>query len=358
MASPPSSPRKQHARSLFAGLPRHYDRAGAALSFGQDPRWRAAARGRRSRWDLRTACSTSRPAPAWSRRRSCARTGCHVTALDQSADMLAGLRARLAADPAAGGADRAARGRGGAAAVRRRRVRRAHVHLPAALRRRPRRDAARARARRQARRDGRDGRVRRAARGACCARCGGSTRAPCMPLLGRLLSRDWQEVGAFLGPSIEGFYARVPVVAARRAVGGGGPGGGPRAADELRRRRRDDGGPRGVSDGLDRPAFYALPGGGWRDLVTLLHPPYTAWHLSLRRARRRGVVALRPRPPRRRARRVPARGRRRRARARRAARPPARHPPLRSHADRARGARARRRVRDRRRRCGHCLARR
>jgi hypothetical protein len=30
----------------------------------------------------------------------------------------------------------------------------------------------------------------------------------------------------------------------------------------------------------DRPAFYALAAGGWRDLVTLLHPPYTAWHLS------------------------------------------------------------------------------
>jgi hypothetical protein len=29
-----------------------------------------------------------------------------------------------------------------------------------------------------------------------------------------------------------------------------------------------------------RPAFYALRSGGWRDLVTLLHPPYTAWHLS------------------------------------------------------------------------------
>ncbi len=29
-----------------------------------------------------------------------------------------------------------------------------------------------------------------------------------------------------------------------------------------------------------RPAFYALGPGGWRDLVTLLHPPYTAWHLS------------------------------------------------------------------------------
>jgi hypothetical protein len=30
----------------------------------------------------------------------------------------------------------------------------------------------------------------------------------------------------------------------------------------------------------DRPAFYALPRGGWRDWWTLLHPPYTLWHLS------------------------------------------------------------------------------
>src|SRR5512133_4144061 len=29
-----------------------------------------------------------------------------------------------------------------------------------------------------------------------------------------------------------------------------------------------------------RPAFYALRPGGWRDLVTVLHPPYTLWHLS------------------------------------------------------------------------------
>jgi hypothetical protein len=29
-----------------------------------------------------------------------------------------------------------------------------------------------------------------------------------------------------------------------------------------------------------RPAFYALTPGGWRDYVTLLHIPYTAWHLS------------------------------------------------------------------------------
>lgn len=30
----------------------------------------------------------------------------------------------------------------------------------------------------------------------------------------------------------------------------------------------------------ERPAFYALRAGGWRDLVTLLHPPYTAWNAS------------------------------------------------------------------------------
>lgn len=30
----------------------------------------------------------------------------------------------------------------------------------------------------------------------------------------------------------------------------------------------------------ERPAFYALRPGGWRDYVTLLHPPYTLWHLS------------------------------------------------------------------------------
>lgn len=29
-----------------------------------------------------------------------------------------------------------------------------------------------------------------------------------------------------------------------------------------------------------KPAFYALDRGGWRDYVTLLHPPYTLWHLS------------------------------------------------------------------------------
>lgn len=35
-----------------------------------------------------------------------------------------------------------------------------------------------------------------------------------------------------------------------------------------------------TSSRLERSSFYALRPGRWRDLITLLHPPYTAWHLS------------------------------------------------------------------------------
>jgi hypothetical protein len=43
----------------------------------------------------------------------------------------------------------------------------------------------------------------------------------------------------------------------------------------------DAGSPRAEREGrVRRPAFYALSPGGWRDVVTVLHPPYTAWHLS------------------------------------------------------------------------------
>jgi hypothetical protein len=42
---------------------------------------------------------------------------------------------------------------------------------------------------------------------------------------------------------------------------------------------RSDAG-RPAAEGLRAPAFYALRPGGWRDVVTILHAPYTAWHLS------------------------------------------------------------------------------
>ncbi len=39
-------------------------------------------------------------------------------------------------------------------------------------------------------------------------------------------------------------------------------------------------GPPEVKGDRTRPAFYAARPGAWRDWWTLLHPPYTAWHLS------------------------------------------------------------------------------
>ncbi|MGH9081261.1 MAG: hypothetical protein ACRDYE_14520 [Acidimicrobiales bacterium] len=36
----------------------------------------------------------------------------------------------------------------------------------------------------------------------------------------------------------------------------------------------------GPPGGERRPAYYAARSGGWRDWWTLLHPPYTSWHLA------------------------------------------------------------------------------
>ena len=90
--------RKEHALEIFSGLPAHYDRAGAALSFGQDPRWRAALvdvlapqPGERV---LDVATGTGMVAA-----RLAHRHGARVVGLDQSPQMLAAARARLARSP-------------------------------------------------------------------------------------------------------------------------------------------------------------------------------------------------------------------------------------------------------------------
>ena len=87
-----------------------------------------------------------------------------------------------------------------------------------------------------------------------------------------------------------------------------------------------------------RPSTRCAPG-GWRDLVTLLHPPYTAWHLSYVAL---GAVAA-PQLHADRllggARRLLPRGRRGGARARRAARPAAADAAVRPRARRARRGR-------------------
>src|SRR5436305_7572820 len=88
------SPRKQHALELFAGLPRAYDRMGAVLSFGQDPRWRRALIDaidpRPGQRILDVATGTGMVAFGLARR------GATVVGLDQSEQMLARARRRAA----------------------------------------------------------------------------------------------------------------------------------------------------------------------------------------------------------------------------------------------------------------------
>jgi demethylmenaquinone methyltransferase / 2-methoxy-6-polyprenyl-1,4-benzoquinol methylase len=96
-AVPPGA-RKDEALELFAPLPDHYDAVAAALSFGQDPRWRramvAAVRAAPSERVLDVATGTGLVAQALVRR-----YGCEVVGLDQSPQMLARARERVAADP-------------------------------------------------------------------------------------------------------------------------------------------------------------------------------------------------------------------------------------------------------------------
>ncbi|MFI5258049.1 MAG: class I SAM-dependent methyltransferase [Candidatus Limnocylindrales bacterium] len=105
-----------------------------------------------------------------------------------------------------------------------------------------------------------------------------------LPLAGRIVSAKWSSVGVFLGPSIERFYARHPVSSIERYWREAGLG------DVSVRRMSLGGGvvisgtkvdpPPSPTPASLAPAFYAAPGGGWHDYWTLLHPPYTVWHLS------------------------------------------------------------------------------
>jgi demethylmenaquinone methyltransferase/2-methoxy-6-polyprenyl-1,4-benzoquinol methylase len=80
------------AKELFAPLGPSYDRVGAALSFGQDPRWRRFLVERLPRDGghvLDVATGTGLVAAELLRR------GFHVTGVDQSPEMLARARARF-----------------------------------------------------------------------------------------------------------------------------------------------------------------------------------------------------------------------------------------------------------------------
>lgn len=96
------SPRTEHARRLFAGLPSSYEWLGAATSFGQDPRWRRFMASRLKVGPehrvLDVATGTSAVARAVVRR-----TGASVVGVDQSEHMVREGETRVAR---AGMADR------------------------------------------------------------------------------------------------------------------------------------------------------------------------------------------------------------------------------------------------------------
>src|SRR3954468_11223922 len=93
------SGRKRHALSLFSGIAADYDRVGAVLSLGQDPRWRRAL------IDSMAPVSTDRVLDvATGTGLIAARLvrcyGCAVVGLDQSVEMLEAARSGSPATPA------------------------------------------------------------------------------------------------------------------------------------------------------------------------------------------------------------------------------------------------------------------
>ena len=201
------SPRKQHALELFTGLPSAYDRMGAVLSFGQDPRWRRAlieAIGPRpGQRILDVATGTGMVAAGLARR------GADVTGLDQSEQMLSAARQRLAEHPDL--ADKITLVQGEA------------EHLPFAdgefdaltftylLRYVDDRAATMRELARVVKPGARIGMVEFGVPGSRPLRAAWRVHTRVgLPLLGRAVSPAWVEVGRFLGPNIEQFHAAEP----------------------------------------------------------------------------------------------------------------------------------------------------
>jgi demethylmenaquinone methyltransferase / 2-methoxy-6-polyprenyl-1,4-benzoquinol methylase len=202
-----TSTRKRHAVQLFRGLPDQYNRVGAVMSFGQDPRWRRALveaiapkPGMRI---LDVATGTGMVAFALTAR------GAEVVGLDQSEAMLGSAQERLRRTPELAGrlsfmlgeAETLPFADGEFDAL-------SFTYLLRYV-------------------DDRAATMRELAR---VVKPGGTiamvefgvpgdpvlrelwrvhTRAG-LPLLGRAVSREWYEVGRFLGPNIEQFHDAEP----------------------------------------------------------------------------------------------------------------------------------------------------
>lgn len=200
---------KREALELFAGLPRHYDRVAATLSFGQDPRWRRAmvAQVGANEGDrvLDVATGTGMVAQALVRRYRCA-----VVGVDQSAEMLAGAQARIAADPMLSA--RVSLVRGEAERLPFEDEEFDHLTFTYLLRYvddpgRTMRELARV-----VKPGGRVASLEFAVPGHTVWRWAWSFYTHVgLPTLGRLVSREWAHTGRFLAKSIPSFYERYPV---------------------------------------------------------------------------------------------------------------------------------------------------
>ena len=201
------SPRKHHALQLFQGLPDHYDRVGAVMSFGQDPRWRRALVGfidaQPGMRILDVATGTGMVAFAHAAR------GAEVIGLDQSEAMLALARSRLDRTPAVrdrltfvlGEAEALPFADGEFDALSFTYLLRYVDHPLETMR-----ELARV-----VKPGGRIGMVEFGVPGNSVLRelWRAHTRAG-LPIIGRAISSDWYEVGRFLGPNIEQFHEAVP----------------------------------------------------------------------------------------------------------------------------------------------------
>ncbi len=202
------SARKEHALTLFEGLPTRYDQVGALMSFAQDPRWRramvAAVDPRAGQRLLDVATGTGMVAAELVRRGAT-----EVVGLDQSEQMLSGARARLARTPEL--ARRVTLVRGEAERLPFKDASFDGLTFTYLLRYVDDPAATMAELARVVKPGGRIGMVEFGVPSSAPLRVmwRAYTRVG-LPLIGRLVSPAWLEVGRFLGPSIESFHETFP----------------------------------------------------------------------------------------------------------------------------------------------------
>lgn len=201
--------RKEQALRLFAGLPRRYDSAGAVLSFGQDPRWRRAMVAQVDAWPqdrvLDVATGTGMVAAALVRR-----YGCRVMGLDQSPEMLGQAAAKLRASPELAARIELVRGQAESLPFADREF--DHLTFTYLLRYVAEPAATLRELARVVKPGGRVASLEFMLPPNPVARALWRVYGRLgLPAFGRLISRDWYEVGRFLEPSISDLYRRLPL---------------------------------------------------------------------------------------------------------------------------------------------------